>query len=78
MIFTKQYPHIAWWVHNNGWVALGSDEDSDSMMRLIDPTGTCWEDETSTTIDMAFDKAEIFLKKLLPKRFPNRFSLEEN
>jgi hypothetical protein len=76
MIFTKQYPHLAWWIDNNGWVALGTDEDSDSIMRLIDPSGTCWEDDDSGSIDKALGKAELFLKKLLPVRFPNRFVLE--
>ena len=76
MIFSIQYPHIAWWVINNGWVALGSDEDSDSLMRLIDTSGTCWEDDNSETIDKALGKAELFLKKSLPIRFPNRFHLE--
>ncbi len=75
MIFSKQYPHIAWWVINNGWVALGTDEDSDSLMRLIDTGGTCWEDDDSDSIDTALSKAELFLKKLLPIRFPNRFQL---
>jgi hypothetical protein len=73
MIFSKQYPHIAWWIDNNGWVALGSDEDSDSLLRLIDSGGTCWADENSDTFDIALDKAELFLKKLLPLRFPKRF-----
>lgn len=76
MVFSKQYPHIAWWVDNNGWMILGNDEDSDSMMRLIDAGGICWEDEDSDTLDKALDKAELFLKKLLPVRFPNRFLLE--
>jgi hypothetical protein len=75
MMFSTQFPHIAWWVLNNGWVALGSDEDSDSLMRLIDPSGTCWEDEDSDTMDIALYKAEMYLKKALPIRFPNRFSL---
>ncbi len=74
-MFSNQYPHLTWWINNNGWVALGNDEESDSMMRLIDATGTCWEDEGSATIDYALAKAEIFLKKLLPHRFPKRFVL---
>ena len=76
MNLLKQYPHIAWWVENNGWMIVGSDEESDSLIRLIDTIGVSWEDEDSTTIDEALVKAELFLKKDLPKRFPNRFSLD--
>jgi hypothetical protein len=75
MVFSKQYPHIAWWVDNNGWMILGNDEDSDSMMRLIDATGVSWEAEDSDSMDKALDKAELFLTKSLPLRFPKRFKL---
>jgi hypothetical protein len=75
MIFSKQYPHIAWWVDNNGWMILGNDEDSDSTLRLIDATGISWEDEDSDSMDSALRKAEIFLTKSLPLRFPKRFKL---
>ena len=73
MIFSKQYPHIAWWIDNNGWMKLGNDEDSDSLMRLIDAAGTSWEDVDSDSIDTALLKAEKFLSKYLPERFPKRF-----
>jgi hypothetical protein len=75
MVFSKQYPHIAWWVDNNGWLILGNDEDSDSMMRLIDATGISWESADSDSMDKALDKAELFLTKSLPLRFPKRFKL---
>lgn len=75
MAFSKQYPHIAWWVDNNGWMILGNDEDSDSMMRLIDATGISWESADSDSMDKALDKAELFLAKSLPLRFPKRFKL---
>jgi hypothetical protein len=75
MIFTKEYPHIAWWVDNSGWMIMGNDEDSDSILRLIDTSGLWWEDDTSDTLDKAFDKAELFLSKALIVRFPNRFKL---
>ena len=75
MIFSKQYPHIAWWVDNNGWMILGNDEDSDSIIRLIDAAGISWEDEDSDSMDKALGKAELFLEKSLPLRFPKRFKL---
>lgn len=75
MAFSKQYPHIAWWVDNNGWMIVGNDEESDSILRLIDAAGISWEDEDSDTIDKALLNAEMYLKKALPLRFPNRFKL---
>ena len=76
MIFSKLYPHIHWWVENNGWMIVGSDEESDSLLRLIDTIGVSWEDEGSRSVEEALGKAEMFLKKDLPKRFPKRFILD--
>ena len=75
MYFSKQFPHIDWWVKNNGWMVVGTDEDSDCLVRLIDTTGTSWEDEDSDSIDVALWRAEMFLTKALPLRFPNRFKI---
>ena len=75
MYFSKQFPHIDWWVKNNGWMVVGTDEDSDCLVRLIDTTGTSWEDEDPDSIDVALWRAEMFLTKALPLRFPNRFKI---
>ena len=76
MHFSKIYPHLAWWINNHGWIEIGTDEDSDSLIRLLDEGGTWWEDEDATTIDVALSNAEKFLTDDLPQRFGKKFKLE--
>lgn len=75
--FSKIYPHIAWWIDNHGWIEVGTDEYSDSLIRLLDEGGTWWEDTKATTIDDALQNAEKFLIKDLPERFGKKFKLDE-
>lgn len=67
--FSKKYPRLTWWVENQGYIEIGEDDYSTSLLRLLDPGGTCWEDEESESVDEALDAAEDFLGKELPSRF---------
>ena len=67
--FAENYPHLAWWVENHGWLELGSDEYSSSLLRLLDEGGTCFEDEESEALDDALTAGESFLTTELPERF---------
>lgn len=60
--FSKTYPHLTWWVENQGWIEIGSDDYSDSWVRIMDEGGTRWEDEEAETLDEALSKAEAFVK----------------
>ncbi|HMO40031.1 MAG TPA: hypothetical protein PKC76_15680 [Saprospiraceae bacterium] len=60
--FSKTYPHLIWWVENQGWIEIGSDDYSDSWVRIMDEGGTRWEDEEAETLDEALSKAEAFVK----------------
>lgn len=73
--FSKQYPYIAYWVENHGYLQLGTDDDSpiDAFLLLIDAGGSCYEDEGSDSIDEAFAKAEKYLREF---EFPERFDKE--
>lgn len=73
MNFSKKYPHITWWVDNHGWIEIGTDEHSDSLIRLLDEGGTWWEDEEATTLDEALQNAETFLIEDLPERFGENY-----
>jgi hypothetical protein len=73
MNFSQMYPHIAWWIDNHGWIELGTDEHSSSLIRLLDEGGTWWEDKKSKSIDKALSQAELFLTKDLPERFGKDF-----
>ena len=75
MKFSEKYPHIAWWINNHGWVELGTDEESDSLVRLLDEGGTWWEDNDADSIDKALKNAENFLTEDLPDRFGDSFEL---
>jgi hypothetical protein len=77
MDFSKRYPHIAWWIDNQGWIEIGTDEYSESLIRLLDEGGTWWKDETAETLDEAFNNAEVYLSEGLFERFGNRFDLEK-
>lgn len=67
--FSKKYPHLTWWVENQGRIEIGADDFSTLLLRLIDPGGTCWEDDDSKTIDEALKAAERFLEEELLERF---------
>ena len=67
--FSVSFPNISWWCENHGWIELGTDEYSKSLVRLIDEGGTYWEDKKSINLDNALINAEKFLEMDLPKRF---------
>jgi hypothetical protein len=67
--FSVLFPKISWWIDNQGWIELGADEYSTSLVRLIDEGGMCWEDKKCKDIDNALMNAEKFLETYLPERF---------
>lgn len=67
--FAQQHPHLAWWVENQGWFELGSDEYSRSLLRILDEGGMCFEYTASDSIDFALMAGEEFLENELAERF---------
>ena len=48
------YPHVARWVQDFGWIEIGQDDFSRSMVRALDIGGLIWEGKPSyTTLDAA-------------------------
>ena len=41
--FSKAYPNIAYWVNTQGWIEIGQDEYSTSLVRALDEGGMVWE-----------------------------------
>ena len=41
--FSKAYPNIAYWVEACGWIEIGQDEYSTSLVRALDEGGMVWE-----------------------------------
>ena len=67
--FAKQYPHLAWWIENHGFIEVGQNGYSRSLLRVLDEGGMCFEDEKSGTVDDALAAGERFLEKELAERF---------
>jgi hypothetical protein len=48
------YPHVARWVLDFGWIEIGQDDYSNSMVRALDIGGMIWEGKASyATLDAA-------------------------
>ena len=64
--FEELYPHIARWVDVQGWVEIGQDDDSHSLVRCLDPGGMVWESTSQhTTVNTALQALEADLKLIM-------------
>lgn len=63
--FDDQYPNIAWWTQSgHGWIELGRDEYSSSVIRVLDIGGMLWEgDDKYETAGEAMDEADEFIEQ---------------
>jgi hypothetical protein len=44
--FDERFPHIADWVQGYGFIEIGRDDYSRSLVRALDPGGIVWEGKT--------------------------------
>ena len=66
--FTKSYPTITRWIEEQGWIEIGSDEYSSSLVRALDPGGMVWESDSNLdSIDEALKELEKALKDWFKK-----------
>lgn len=64
--FVEAYPNIAHWIDVQGWIEIGQDEYSRSLVRCLDQGGMVWESSRQhKTVDEALQALEIALEKLL-------------
>jgi len=64
--FSERYPNIAHWIDTLGWIEIGQDEFSRSLVRLLNEGGMVWESEDSHgTIDEALEALETDLVEIL-------------
>jgi hypothetical protein len=61
-MFTKDYPHLTWWVENQGWIEVGVDN---TLIKVLDSGGDVYEDDESEDFDRAFKRADKFLKNYI-------------
>ena len=64
--FAEAYPNIVYWVDAQGWLEIGQDENSRSLVRCLDEGGMVWESTRQhPTVDEALQALEKVLEKLL-------------
>jgi hypothetical protein len=64
--FSEIYPNITHWIDSLGWVEIGQDEYSKSLVRLLNEGGMVWESNgTHRAIDDALQALEIELVEIL-------------
>jgi len=57
--FAQVFPNIAYWVEVRGWIEVGADEYSDSLVRALDEGGLVWESRSDhKTVDEALEALE--------------------
>lgn len=60
--FEQMYPHIARWVTSYGWIEIGADLYSRSLVRAYDEGSTVWESkDDDTTLDAVLQALDTFL-----------------
>jgi hypothetical protein len=60
--FEQMYPHIARWVTSYGWIEIGDDGQSPSLVRALDEGGLVWEDsDDDTSLDEVLQALDAFL-----------------
>jgi hypothetical protein len=63
--FSDRYPNVAWWTQSGrGWIELGRDEYSSSMIRVLDIGGLLWEgDDEYESAGEAMTEADNFIEQ---------------
>jgi len=57
--FEQLYPNLTYWVESFGWLALGQNDYSRSVIRILDEGGMIWESEDRyESMDAALRAAE--------------------
>jgi hypothetical protein len=64
--FSEVYPNITHWIDSVGWIEIGQDEYSQSLVRLLNEGGMAWESkEDHETIDEALQALETELTEIM-------------
>ena len=64
--FSRLYPNIAYWVEACGWIEIGQDEYSSSLVRALDEGGLVWESsDDHEAVNEALQALEIELAERL-------------
>ena len=67
--FTQSYPNLTYWVESFGWIELGQDDYSRSLIRILDEGGMVWESqERYDSLDAALQEAEVAIADWFKER----------
>jgi len=67
--FTQSYPNLTYWVESSGWIELGQDDYSRSLIRILDKGGLAWESqERYDSLDAALQEAEVAIADWFKER----------
>jgi hypothetical protein len=64
--FDETYPNITYWVGSLGWIEIGQDEYSTSVVRALNEGGLVWEgDDNYPSLDEAMRALEAALAECI-------------
>ncbi len=64
--FETTYPDLTHWVEAHGWIEIGADEYSTSLVRVLDEGGMVWESEDDyDSLDAALQAADTAIANWL-------------
>ena len=67
--FTQSYPNLTYWVESFGWIELGQDDYSRSLIRILNEGGMVWESqEYYDSLDNALQEAEVAIADWFKER----------
>jgi hypothetical protein len=69
--FEQIYPNIACWVTSSGWIEIGADDYSQSLVRALDEGGMVWE---SSEDDASVNEALRTLDLILAQRMQGYYA----
>ncbi len=64
-MFKKSFPGLAQWIDDGwGWIEIGQDEHSKSLLRLMDEGGLVWESpEKTQKLERSLRLADQYIHK---------------
>ncbi len=71
LYFENNYPAITYFAKYHGWVEIGLDGVSSSLVRAIDEGGLVWEGKQNyKNLDDALMDLEVYLHQYMLENFP--------
>ncbi len=68
--FEQMYPNISEWVNSYGWIEIGNDGQSSSVVRALNEGGLVWEDnDDDATLDETLNALESFLAQRMKEYY---------